>query len=259
VKFGISTAHLKSDDWEDAFAQAQGMGFDFIEFFTTTMTNEEAAAIAALAEKIGLGVAYHAPYTGRWDLGAADPRFGALLLRSAVEQARMMQAPYLIVHAGSHDEAGPDARREALDRVAAILETCAPALEARGITLCVEDNAPVHGRGELGDRPADFAHLFAGLPECIAMNVDFGHAHLSGHTDAYFEQFAARIRYAHLDDNHGERDEHLAPGLGSIDWDHIARVCREAGFGGPFCAEFAAGDLEQARPHLRGLLGDGSA
>jgi sugar phosphate isomerase/epimerase len=255
VTFGISTAHLEFEAWDEAFARAQAMGFDFIEFFAATMTNEEAAAIAALAGKFEMGVTYHAPFADRWNLGTTDPRFGALLLRSAVEQARMMQAPYLIVHPGGFDEVRPNARRDALDQVIAILESCLPALEADGITLCVEDNAPTHGRAELGDRPADFAHIFAALPESIAMNVDFGHAHLTGHTDAYLERFAARLRYAHLADNHGERDEHLAPGLGTIDWDHIAQACKTAGFSGPFCAEFAAADLEQAWPHLLPLVG----
>jgi sugar phosphate isomerase/epimerase len=256
MRLGISTAHFEFEGWDDALARAQEMGFDFIEVFAATMTNEEASAIAALGEKSGMAATYHAPFAGKWDLGVTDPRFGGLLLRSAVEQARMMAARYLIVHPGRFDALRPDGRRQALEQVIGIVESCVPALEAGGIALCLENNTSAHHPNELADRPADFERLFAALPACVGMNLDFGHAHITGNTDAYLRQFVPRLRYAHLADNHGERDEHLAPGQGTINWSHIAAACAAAGFRGPFCAEFPAADLEAAQPHLQPLLGD---
>jgi sugar phosphate isomerase/epimerase len=48
----------------------------------------------------------------------------------------------------------------------------------------------------------------------------------------------------HLADNAGDRDSHLAPGHGLVDWNTVFRRAAEIGFSGCMCIEtppFAAG------------------
>jgi sugar phosphate isomerase/epimerase len=48
---------------------------------------------------------------------------------------------------------------------------------------------------------------------------DAGHAHMDGALETGFEAVRDRVVTAHIHDNHGEKDEHLLPYEGSIDWD----------------------------------------
>ncbi|NYF78367.1 sugar phosphate isomerase/epimerase family protein [Granulicella arctica] len=64
--------------------------------------------------------------------------------------------------------------------------------------------------------------------DSVNICLDVAHAHLAAPehnvgVDAAFELLAPRIAEIKLHDNHGQRDEHLWPGSGSIDWKNIAR------------------------------------
>ena len=57
----------------------------------------------------------------------------------------------------------------------------------------------------------------------LRFNFDIGHAHLAeGPEDERvakrFEPLRELVASAHIHDNHGEKDEHLPPYDGSIDW-----------------------------------------
>jgi sugar phosphate isomerase/epimerase len=54
--------------------------------------------------------------------------------------------------------------------------------------------------------------------------LDIGHAHLSdGGIDAAFDLLKPRIAQLHLHDNQGQKDDHLWPGSGTIDWKNVAK------------------------------------
>ena len=54
-----------------------------------------------------------------------------------------------------------------------------------------------------------------GLKLCF----DVGHAHVDSNVSAAFEMMRDRVVTTHIHDNHGEKDEHLLPYEGTIDWD----------------------------------------
>lgn len=81
---------------------------------------------------------------------------------------------------------------------------------------------------EIGDDPSE-----TNLGICI----DIGHANQS--TDAgrhpvtnYLERYAGQLIHLHLHDNDGERDEHLLPGEGTVDWPRVIEVLDSIGFSG---------------------------
>jgi sugar phosphate isomerase/epimerase len=81
---------------------------------------------------------------------------------------------------------------------------------------------------EIGDDPEE-----TNLGICI----DVGHAALS--TDAgrepvcnYIDRYASQLVHLHLHDNRGQRDEHLIPGEGNIDWLRALRMLENVGFAG---------------------------
>ncbi|MFC2106618.1 sugar phosphate isomerase/epimerase family protein, partial [Candidatus Bipolaricaulota bacterium] len=46
------------------------------------------------------------------------------------------------------------------------------------------------------------------------------------------ERYAGQLSHLHLHDNHGERDDHLLPGEGTVDWARVLGVLEEIDFSG---------------------------
>jgi sugar phosphate isomerase/epimerase len=84
----------------------------------------------------------------------------------------------------------------------------------RGVTLALE-NTP----GEM----ATTANLKQFLAETRLTNLklcfDTGHAHLEGGVAASLESVRDLVVTTHIHDNRGDRDDHLLPYEGTIDWD----------------------------------------
>jgi sugar phosphate isomerase/epimerase len=51
--------------------------------------------------------------------------------------------------------------------------------------------------------------------------LDVGHAHLGEGVTAALNTLKPRLHSSHLHDNHGQRDEHLWPGEGDIQWNEV--------------------------------------
>ena len=71
----------------------------------------------------------------------------------------------------------------------------------------------------------------------LGICIDLGHANQS--VDAgrhpvtnYLERYAGQLCHLHLHDNHGKDDDHIAPGLGTIDWPQVLSVLSDIQFTG---------------------------
>jgi sugar phosphate isomerase/epimerase len=105
----------------------------------------------------------------------------------------------------------PDERR--WDAAFSSLEHLSLFARQRGVTLALE-NTP----GEMAT-PANLKHFLertrlTGVKLCF----DTGHAHMEGGVVAALEATRDLVVTTHVHDNHGERDEHLLPYEGTIDW-----------------------------------------
>ncbi|MGB2983265.1 MAG: sugar phosphate isomerase/epimerase family protein [Candidatus Bipolaricaulia bacterium] len=92
---------------------------------------------------------------------------------------------------------------------------------------------------EIGDDPEE-----TNLGICI----DVGHAHLSSDAGResvcdYLERYADPMVHLHLHDNAGARDEHLAPGEGTIDWHRVLGVLKETGYSGTAVLEIHGSEI----------------
>lgn len=228
----------------EMLGQIAEAGFEALEIFATRShfdytTKQEIEATASALAKHKLAVAsLHAP-TSR-DLSATREG-GAPLSICEVERVRRVEAmdelkrvidvaevlPYsrLILHMG-----GP---REAVDprkRDAALSSLEHLVLHARhvGVTIAVENTT-----SEMGDP----AYLRSFVDETrltgLRFNFDIGHAHLAdgpenGRVEKAFTPMRELVVSAHIHDNHGEKDEHLPPYEGSIDWEAAVKALKSA-------------------------------
>src|SRR5271170_7627911 len=86
--------------------------------------------------------------------------------------------------------------------------------KARGVTIALE-NTP----DELG-APASLQHFIMDTHlHDLKLCFDIGHAHIEEGVQASFDAMRERVVSTHIHDNHGDKDEHLLPFDGTIDWD----------------------------------------
>src|SRR5882762_7154925 len=224
--------------------QVAGAGFAGLEIFCTRSHFEysvksEIQAMASALEQHHLQlVSLHAP-TSR-DLSAMRES-GTPLSICEVERVRRVEAmdelkrvidvaddlPYarLILHMGGPRETADPRKRDA---AFSTLEHLILHAHHAGVTICVENTT-----SEMGDP----AYLRAFVDETrltgLRFNFDIGHAHLSDfpedeRIEKSFSPLRDLVSSVHLHDNHGEKDEHLPPYDGTIDWSAAIKTLQSA-------------------------------
>jgi sugar phosphate isomerase/epimerase len=105
----------------------------------------------------------------------------------------------------------PDERR--WDAAFSSLEHLSLFARQRGVTMALE-NTP----GEMAT-PANLKNFLERTRlTSVKLCFDTGHAHIEGGVAASLETIRDLVVTTHVHDNHGERDEHLLPYEGTIDW-----------------------------------------
>jgi sugar phosphate isomerase/epimerase len=218
----------------ELLAQIHGAGFQAVEIFASRghfdyISKPEVRAIGqALADNHLILNSLHAP-TSR-DLGV-NREGGSPLSVTEVERVRRIEAmdelkrvidvaedlPFsrLILHmGGSRETADPRKRDAAFSSLEHLI------LHAKhiGVTICVENTTSEMGEPSYLRSFVDETRLTG-----LRFNFDIGHANLANGPEEErisksFEPLKDLIASAHIHDNHGEKDEHLAPYEGNIDW-----------------------------------------
>jgi sugar phosphate isomerase/epimerase len=206
-------------------------------FEYATKTEVQAMDGALEAHKLQL-VSLHGP-TSR-DLSAMRES-GTPLSICEVERVRRIEAmdelkrvidvaddlPYarLILHMGGSRETADPRKRDA---AFSTLEHLVLHAHHAGVTICVENTT-----SEMGDP----AYLRAFVDETrltgLRFNFDIGHAHLAegpeeGRIEKSFAPLRELVSSVHLHDNHGEKDEHLPPYDGTIEWPAAIKLLKSA-------------------------------
>jgi sugar phosphate isomerase/epimerase len=131
-------------------------------------------------------------------------------VKRALEVAERVPYRYLVQHLGASRE-GADPRR--YDAAFNSLEHLSVFAKQRGVTIALE-NTP----GELAAAQALRTFVSQTRLTDLRFCFDSGHAHMEEGVAGCFEAMRDLVVTTHLHDNHGERDEHLLPFEGSIDW-----------------------------------------
>src|SRR6267142_2650383 len=224
--------------------QIAGAGFQGIEIFCTRSHFEysiktEIQAMADALERNHLELAsLHAP-TSR-DVSAMRES-GTPLSICEVERVRRIEAmdelkrvidvaedlPYsrLIFHMGSARETADPRKRDA---AFSTLEHLILHAHHAGVAICIENTT-----SDMGDPTYLRAFVDETRLTGLRFNFDIGHAHLAdGPEEDRIEKSFAPLRElvssVHVHDNHGDKDEHLPPFDGSIDWAGAIKTLQSA-------------------------------
>jgi sugar phosphate isomerase/epimerase len=141
-------------------------------------------------------------------------------IKRAIEVAEHAPFRYLVQHIGNSGAEFDDRKFEAALTCLEHLHAFAKPL---GVRICIE-NIP----NELSTpaRLLEFIHV--GHFDDIHVCFDIGHAHLMDGVEPSFTRLKDHIRTTHIHDNLQDRDAHLWPGDGNIDWDSAMRLLRTA-------------------------------
>lgn len=136
-------------------------------------------------------------------------------LKRAIDVAEDLPYPRMVLHMGGSRETADPRKRDA---AFSTLEHLTLHAHHAGVTICIENTT-----SEMGD-PA-YLRAFADETRLTGLrfNFDIGHAHLaegeeSERVEKSFQPLRELIAGVHVHDNHGEKDEHLPPFEGTIDW-----------------------------------------
>jgi len=135
--------------------------------------------------------------------------------KRAIDVAEELPYSRMVVHMGGSRETADPRKRDA---AFSTLEHLILHGKHVGVTICVENTTSEMGVPEYLRAFVDETRL-----KGLRFNFDIGHAHLAeGAEEERVEKSFAPLREliasVHLHDNHGEKDEHLPPFEGTIDW-----------------------------------------
>ena len=210
-------APMQGDDWrkivEAAGEEAARLGFTFVQA--------------------------HSPNYNPMD-PRTDHERGMLTTRRAIEACAMLGIPNIVVHPGcAADCRYPQGREEYFRVNKAFYESLFPVMEKTGVNVLIENSAHVNMGGNYffydGEDMKNFL-AFAGHPLLHAC-WDTGHANIEGHQREDILALGDDLRAVHINDNRGERDEHVLPFVGAASFDEVLCALIEIGFSGPFTLE----------------------
>lgn len=252
---------------EDALAWAAANDIHFLDFSADlgpnvlgSWDNERVAGVQAVCREHDIHIGLHTLS------GVNVAEFSPFLsdavdeyLRAYINLAQRMGCEWTIVHAGFHFSSNVQQR---FDASLARLQRATSYAEAHGVRLLLEnlnfepDDAEVH-------------YMAHNIEECklyfdAIQSPNFGMAFTVNHAnlvpegiDGFLDAFGVeRIGEVRLADNNGDKEVHLLPGEGNINFPAVFRRIEDAGYTGHYSMAF--GNLEErirARDEFAGYAG----
>ena len=167
-----------------------------------------------------LGITVHAPY-GDLNLATLNYPIWRESIRqicTCIEKASSW-TDIVTIHPGYLSPVGKMMPGKAWEQQKmALKEIGACALE-HSVTACLENMISI--KEFLCRVPSELLGMTGDI-EGVGITIDLGHAHTMGKV-AEFLPYLSQANHLHIHDNHGESDEHLALGAGTIDWEVVGR------------------------------------
>jgi sugar phosphate isomerase/epimerase len=193
--------------------------------------------IASWFRTTGVGATLHQPLylsdrsDAQWsrhvapNLNLIDPekshRIAAMdEVKRALESAEQVPIDACVIHLGHKGDAW---NTRALENSLTAIEHLKAFAHPLGVRLLIENL-----QNDITSPEHILEILRVGHFDRVGVCLDIGHAHLADPqnnkgVDEAFELLKPRIAELHLHDNHGQKDEHLWPESGTIDWQNAAR------------------------------------
>lgn len=214
--FSSSAKVWDSIEWVYGISEAGYAGWEIVADGNYRFDNREnLARITDVVRSTNLGISVHAPYG---DLNLAtlnDPIYRESIRQicTCIEGSADL-TDRVTIHPGYLSPVGKLVPQKTWELQKSALRQIGRVAADHGVLACVENMISV--KEFLCRDPGELIGMTSGI-EGIGMTFDFGHANTLGKV-AEFLPLVGKADHIHIHDNHGERDEHLALGDGTIDW-----------------------------------------
>ena len=131
-------------------------------------------------------------------------------IRRAIEAAERIPFRNVVIHLGERTDAWSP---RTIEYALTALEHLGAFARPLGVRLLVENILSESTTPDHLVLILDMGHL-----NNVGICLDLGHAHIDGGIAPAVATLGDRIASLHVHDNHGQKDEHLWPGEGTIDW-----------------------------------------
>jgi sugar phosphate isomerase/epimerase len=255
---GLSTGCFYNRPIFDVLHEVRDSGFDAIEVCSFPAhldyhNRDDVARAGGMLRSLGIRpVSFHAPFADHIDITALDPgarerAVGELI--KACEAAAAMGVENIVLHPGP-ERAGRPPEEEFLERMrnaAEALNTVAGRCCELQVHLLLENMLPHLLFGHIND----MLYLLGSIQNCdVGACLDTGHAFLARELATVIHKLSGHLHLVHINDNRGDRDDHLAPGEGDIDWGWFLDELRRCKFPGTLILEMSSRHNESVEDTL---------
>jgi protein FrlC len=270
VRLSVSTFVYLNFPLDEAIRRIAGFGYDGVEIwggrphaYPSDLDAEEIVSLRELSAELGIEVSGFIPAQFRYptNLCIGNERIrqdSVCYIQDGIEVAASLGAPLVSVCPG-HSLYGQD-KEDAWERLKESLHTLGGFASERGIRLAIEPADEYET--DLVQTSDDALRLLdeVGLDN-VGVVLDTGHGHVLGEElGEAIRKLGSTLFHVHVDDNHGQRDEHLIPGSGTIDFSSFLTALADVEYSGFLTVELGFGytvDPDEAvRESMRRLSGD---
>ena len=131
-------------------------------------------------------------------------------IKRALESAEQIPFAHMILHLGEHHDSW---NQRTLEHAITAVEHLHAFARPLGVQVLLENLDNGVAQPENLVETVETGHL-----KDVGFCLDVGHAHLTKGITRAIDRMGPRIRSTHIHDNAGDRDSHLWPGEGTIDW-----------------------------------------
>lgn len=225
------------------------MGFDYAELAMDpplahySVIRKQEKEIRKALDSSQLGVVCHMPtFLSTADLAKAVREAAVNEILYSLQTAADLGAKKIVLHPSSAVGMGNFVIEEVKRYANEFFEKINIAAEHYSLTVCLENMFPRNG---IGVEVEDFEKFFAMFPQ-FRMTLDTGHANIGDiHENRLVrlvEKFGTKISHLHCSDNRGQRDDHIAVGDGTVDFENCISKLKDAGYNSTITLEIFEND-----------------
>jgi len=220
--FSFSSSKLvdRPFDWAYQLKDLGYSGWEIVQEGKQKLTSENIVEAREIAETTGLVITVHLPYS---DLNLAS--MNQPIWDETVRQMKNCLtlahdfARLAVVHPGHLSPLGMQMPDKAwTQNILGLQQVCDHAADL-DMTIAVENM--VNMPAILGRQPEEIMGIIETVDrENLGFIFDVGHANTNGNVEKVFALKDIMV-HTHIHDNHGERDEHLPVGFGTVPWEKV--------------------------------------
>lgn len=237
-------------------------GINAIEMNSIFINEKGEKEIEAMGEKYkraGIEIYnFHLPYSPEEDITSfyeTKRRKIVQQLSIIIERAFLLGSKIIILHPStSYYSIEGEGFDRYFSQMIKSLEELLKFVEKFKMFIALENIPPIRDGHRFGSLPEHFIIFSEKFPEPhLGFCLDTGHANLSIKYEGpflFFDAMKDKILTFHIQDNPGDRDLHLAPGYGIIDWKRFFKKMENIKFSNHVCIETPPfGPAERGKYH----------